>query len=282
MKMLNSLLFSFLFSIFSYSSGDSLNPIILPPKGPVDQAWEFEKIPSWSDEFDYEGLPDPKKWGYDIGGNGWGNNELQYYTKGLENAQVGKGVLKITAIKENKDGKEYTSARLVSSKKGDFRYGRFEVKAKLPTGRGTWPAVWMLPTDWVYGGWPRSGEIDIIEHVGYDQNKIHMSVHTQAYNHKIGTQKSSLKTVLGVSEDFHLYRVDWTPYAIRGYVDNVQLFEFINDGKGFETWPFDQKFHFLLNIAVGGDWGGAQGVDSGVFPQSMEVDYVRVYDMIEK
>jgi beta-glucanase (GH16 family) len=279
MKMFDLLILPFLFSMFSWSSGDSPRPIILPAKGPVDQAWEFEKAPSWVDEFDYEGLPDPTKWDYDIGGSGWGNNELQYYTKNLENAQVGEGVLKITVIKE---GKEYTSARLVSRKKGDFLYGRFEVKAKLPTGRGTWPAAWMLPTDWVYGDWPRSGEIDIIEHVGYDQDKVHMSVHTQAYNHKVSTQKTSSKTVPGVSEDFHLYRIDWTPYAIRGYVDNVQLFEFINDGKGIDSWPFDQKFHFLLNLAVGGDWGGAQGVDSSIFPQSMEVDYVRVYDMIGK
>lgn len=280
--MLHSLLLPFLFNLFYFSSGDSPTPIILQPKEPVDQAWEFEKDPSWADEFDYEGLPDSTKWGYDIGGSGWGNNELQYYTKELENARVGGGVLKITAIKEDKDGKEYTSARLVSRKKGDFLYGRFEVKAKLPTGKGTWPAAWMLPTDWVYGGWPRSGEIDIIEHVGYDQDKVHMSVHTHAYNHTIGTQKTSSKTVSGVSEDFHIYRIDWTPYAIRGYVDNVQLFEFINNGKGVDSWPFDQKFHFLLNLAVGGNWGGAQGVDPGVFPQTMEVDYVRVYAMIEK
>lgn len=277
--MLNLLLFPYLASLVFCFSSDSLKSITSLPKGSVDQAWEFEKVPSWADEFDYEGLPDPAKWDYDIGGSGWGNNELQYYTNNLENAQVGEGVLKITAIKEDK---EYTSARLVSRKKGDFLYGRFEIKAKLPTGRGTWPAVWMLSTDWVYGGWPRSGEIDIIEHVGYDQNKVHMSVHTQAYNHKIGTQKTSFKTVPGVSEDFHLYRLDWTPYSIKGYVDDVPLFEFINDGKGIDSWPFDQKFHILLNLAVGGDWGGAQGVDPSIFPQSMEVDYVRVYNMIEK
>ncbi len=278
--MLASLLLPFLFSLFSFV--DHPRPSILSQKGPVDKAREFEKVPSWADEFDYEGFPDTAKWDYDIGGSGWGNNELQYYTKELENARVGDGVLKITAIKKDKEGKEYTSTRLVSRKKGDFLYGRFEVKAKLPTGKGTWPAAWMLPTDWVYGGWPRSGEIDIIEHVGYDQDNVHMSVHTQSYNHTIGTQKTSSKLVPGVSEDFHLYRIDWTPYAIRGYVDDVHLFEFINDGNGIDSWPFDQKFHFLLNLAVGGNWGGAQGVDPSVFPQTMEVDYVRVYDMIEK
>lgn len=280
--MLNLLLIHFLFTLFFGFGGDSPSPVIMQSKGPVDQAWQFEKTPSWADEFDYEGLPDPAKWDYDVGGNGWGNNELQYYTKNIENAQVREGVLKITAIKEPKESKEYTSARLVSRNKGDFLYGRFEVKAKLPTGRGTWPAVWMLPTDWVYGGWPRSGEIDIIEHVGFDQDEVHMSVHTQAYNHTIGTQKTSSKTVSGVSADFHLYRIDWTPYAIRGYVDNIKLFEYINDGKGIDSWPFDQKFYFLLNLAVGGNWGGAQGVDPSVFPKTMEVDYVRVYNMIEK
>ena len=281
--MFNLIILPFLFSLFACSDSGTIDSvIIIPPKGSVDLAWDFEKVPSWADEFDQEGLPDPKKWDYDLGGSGWGNNELQFYTKSAKNAQVANGVLRITAIKENKEGKEYTSARLVSRGKGDFLYGRFEIKAKLPTGKGTWPALWMLPTDWAYGDWPRSGEIDIIEHVGYDQNKVHMSVHTEAYNHKIGTQKTSFKTVPGVSEDFHLYRLDWTPYAIRGYVDNVKLFEFINDGKGIDSWPFDKRFHFLINLAVGGDWGGAQGVDPTVFPKTMEVDYVRVYKMIEK
>lgn len=280
--MLNLIVLPFIVSLLACSSEGSLTPIILPPRPPVDKEWTFEKEPFWVDEFDYSGAPDPNKWDYDIGGSGWGNNELQFYTKELKNAKVEDGVLKITAIKEDKDGKEYTSTRLVSRKKGDFLYGRIEVKAKLPSGKGTWPAAWMLPTDWLYGDWPRSGEIDIIEHVGYDQNRVHMSVHTQAYNHTIGTQKTSSKLVSGVSEGFHLYRIDWTPNAIKGYVDNVPLFEFVNDGKGIDSWPFDQKFHILLNVAVGGDWGGAQGVDPTVFPQTMEVDYVRVYNMIQE
>lgn len=281
--MFNLFILPLVFSLFGCSQSSNTDPAIsIPPKGSVDRAWEFESVPSWSDEFDEAGLPDPKKWDYDMGGSGWGNNELQYYTNDLKNAQVVGGVLKITAIKEKKEGKEFTSSRLVSRGKGDFLYGRFEIKAKLPTGRGTWPALWMLPTDWAYGDWPRSGEVDIIEHVGYDQDRVHMSVHTEAYNHIIGTQKTNSKMVSSVSEDFHIYRLDWTPYAIRGYVDNVKLFEFINDGTGVNSWPFDKRFHFLINLAVGGDWGGAQGVDSTIFPKSMEVDYVRVYPMIEK
>lgn len=260
---------------------DPAPPPYIPPT-PVDKGWTFETTPVWADEFNYTGLPDNTKWGYDTGGDGWGNNELQYYTNREENAAVGNGLLTITAKKETYQNRNYTSARLVSKGKGDFLYGRFEVKAKLPKGKGTWPAIWMLPTDWAYGGWPKSGEIDIMEHVGYDPNMVHISVHTEAYNHSINTQKTSKRTVDKAMEEFHLYRVDWTPYAIRGYIDDQLLFTFVNEEKGSATWPFDKKFHFLLNIAVGGNWGGAQGVDDSVFPAKMEIDYVRVYKMNEK
>jgi beta-glucanase (GH16 family) len=271
------------FTMFScFSAKEETKPFISQPKAPQDLNWQFENTPVWSDEFDYTGQPNPNKWGYDIGGTGWGNNELQYYTDRPGNASVSEGTLKITALKENVEGKAYSSARLVSKNKGDFLYGRFEFRAKLPTGVGTWPAIWMLPTDWAYGGWPKSGEIDVMEHVGYDQNKVHITVHTEAYNHSKNTQKGKTRIVETASTAFHLYRVDWTPYAIRGYIDNIPVFEFINEGKGADVWPFDKRFHLLLNIAVGGNWGGAQGVDPSVYPQSMEVDYVRVYKMIEK
>lgn len=275
---------SLLFSFSSCSGQEAPKPVITVPKPqpPVDKNWAFETEPIWVDEFNYTGKPDPAKWGYDIGGNGWGNNELQYYTDDAENASVANGILKITAIKENKEGKNYTSARLISKDKGDFLYGRIEIKAKLPTGKGTWPALWMLPTDWAYGGWPKSGEIDIMEHVGYDQNNVIITVHTENYNHKIGTQKSGSKVIPTASTDFHLYRVDWTPYAIKGFIDDQLVFTFVNDGKGYASWPFDKRFHLLMNLAVGGDWGGAQGVDPSVYPQSLDVDYVRVYKMIEK
>lgn len=268
--------------IAACNSSESDKPKIpITPRVPVDNKWTFETTPVWGDEFEYEGKPDPAKWGYDIGGHGWGNNELQYYTDDLKNAYVADGKLIITAIREPVEGREYSSARVISKNKGDFLYGRFEFKAKLPTGKGTWPALWMLPTDWAYGGWPKSGEIDIMEHVGFDQDRIHITVHTEAYNHTLGTQVGQNKIVPGVSTDFHLYRVDWTPYAIRGYIDDEKLFEFLNNGNGYPSWPFDKRFHFLINIAVGGNWGGAQGVDTEIWPQSMEVDYVRVYKMIE-
>lgn len=257
-------------------------PDIPSPLFPGPEKYTFASTPSWADEFNYDGLPDETKWGYDIGADGWGNNEQQYYTeKRLENVHVGGGLLTVTAIREPYKGSAYTSARLVSRGKADFRYGRFEVKAKLPSGVGTWPAIWLLPTDWAYGGWPASGEIDILEHVGHDPDVVHISVHTDAYNHVNGTQKTANKRIENATADFHVYRVDWTPTYIRGYVDDVQIFTFANEGTGFRAWPFDKNFHWLINIAVGGNWGGLQGVDEMAFPAQLEVDYVRVYDLIE-
>ena len=276
-----SLIFSFVILLATSCSKKKGEGGVLTPQPPVDKNWAFETTPVWQDEFDYTGLPATAKWGYDVGGHGWGNNELQFYTERLENAKVENGNLVITAIKENYQGKNYTSARLISKNKGDWLYGRIEVRAKLPTGRGTWPAIWMLPTDWAYGGWPNSGEIDIMEHVGYDVNNVLFSIHTKNYNHSIGTQRSGSLHIPTATTEFHLYRVDWTPYAVRGYFDNQLVFTFVNDGKGYATWPFDKKFHILLNLAVGGNWGGAQGVDETIWPKSLEIDYVRVYKMIE-
>lgn len=268
----------------SCSSKKEDEAIILPPK-PVeiaDKQWAFEPTATWVDEFDYTGLPESSKWDYDLGGSGWGNNEKQYYTNSLSNVSVADGKLTITAKKESMNGMAYTSTRLVTRNKMDALYGRFEIKAKLPSGRGTWPAIWMLPTDRAYGDWPKSGEIDIMEHVGYDQNVVHFTTHTEAYYFKINTQKSSTKLIPDASTAFHIYRVDWTPYAVRGYYDNVMVFEFVNEGKGYKVWPFDKRFHLLLNVAVGGDWGGAQGIDDTIFPQKLEVDYVKYFKMIEK
>lgn len=251
---------------------------------PQPAEYTFSKTPSWADEFNYEGLPDPSKWSYDTGSpyNGWGNNELQYYTDARkENVTVSGGTLKITARKEKMEGLEYTSTRLVSRGKGDFLYGRFEVRAKAASGRGTWPAVWMLPTDRAYGDWPNSGEIDILEHVGYDPDVVHISVHTKDYHHSIGTQKTATRKFENVMTDFQLYRIDWTPDYINGYVNDVRIFSFPNEKRGFTAWPFDKKFHWLINLAVGGNWGGQQGIDDEAFPALFEVDYVRVYDLIQ-
>jgi beta-glucanase (GH16 family) len=238
----------------------------------------------WADEFDKDGLPDAKKWGYDLGGNGWGNQELQNYTQELENAEVKNGLLRITALKKTLNYNLYTSARLVSKQKGDFLYGRVEVKARLPKGVGTWPAIWMLPTEQVYGGqyWPDNGEIDIMEHVGFDQNIVHGNIHTKAFNHAIGTNKGNKVEVSNASESFNVYAINWLPDKIVFEINGKEYFTFTNYGNGrWEEWPFDKRFHVILNIAVGGAWGGQKGVDETVFPQTMEVDYVKVFGIKE-
>lgn len=242
-----------------------------PP--PVTYDWNFESSPIWVDEFNTDGAPDATKWSYDVGGNGWGNSELQYYTDG-SNASVSNGTLTIVA-KKVEFSNTYTSARMVTKNKADWLYGRVEVKTKLPKGRGTWPAIWMLPTDNEYGGWPNSGEIDIMEHVGFDLNNVHFTLHAKAFYGANG--KGVARNIPGATDDFHIYRLDWAPYGIRGYFDNEKVFEYLNTGAGSATWPYDKKFHMLLNIAVGGTWGGAQGVDDTIFPATMEIDYVRVY-----
>lgn len=234
----------------------------------------------WSDEFDYEGLPDSAQWSYDTEGNAWqwGNEEEQYYTsRRLANAEVKDGKLFITAIRENYKDRNYTSARLITKEKGDWLYGKVEVCAKLPEGRGLWPAIWMLPTDWEYGGWPASGEIDIMENVGYMPDTILASSHTKTYNHKIGTQRSDTIVVPTCYDEFHLYQLEWEPEQYKVFVDGEHFFTFKNEGTGADEWPYDKRFHLLLNVAVGGTWGGTKGIDTEIFPRSMEVDYVRVY-----
>lgn len=242
----------------------------------------FQKL-VWSDEFNGTGLPDASKWGYDTAMGcpkicGWGNNELQYYThKNTRNVRQENGMLIVEAHKEKMGEAQYTSARIVTKNKGDWKYGRIEVRAKLPAGRGMWPAIWMLPTDAKYGGWPHSGEIDIMENVGYWPDSVLATVHTNAFNGMKGTQKTKGLNFKDLSTAFHVYSIEWDAIKIRFYVDEQLCNEFKNTGKGKDEWPFDQRFHLLLNIAVGGNWGGAKGVDDSIFPQKMVVDYVRVY-----
>ena len=234
----------------------------------------------WSDEFEYEGLPDENKWNYDMAGNsdGWGNNELQFYTEErFANVFVDGERLIITARKETWNHFNYTSARLTTKEKGDWLNGRIEVRAKVPGGRGIWPAIWMLPTDWEYGGWPESGEIDIMEHVGYEPDSIHTTVHTEAFNHTKGTQVGKATYVPDCEDAFYIYAIEWDQKKIDFFIDDEKVFTFKNSGKGREEWPFDKRFHLILNVAVGGDWGGRHGVDDSIFPAKMIVDYVRVY-----
>ncbi len=264
------LCFSFLFIFISCKENIASNP-----QDPDSTNWTLV----WSDEFEYTGSPDSTKWGYDIGGNGWGNNELQYYTSELLNARVENGKMIIEARRHQGSQPEYSSARVVSRTKGDWTYGKFEIRAKLPSGRGTWPAIWMLPTQWNYGngGWPDNGEIDIMEHVGFNPGVVHASTHCHTYNWPNNTQKTATINISDAQDTFHSYTLIWTPEKMEAYVDDVKYFTSENDGSGWEGWPFNKNFHLILNIAVGGNWGGQQGIDTSIFPQKMEIEYVRVY-----
>jgi len=234
----------------------------------------------WQDEFNYSGLPDSTKWGYDTEGNeaGWGNNEAQFYTEANEkNAWVKDGVLNITAIREDFGGKEYSSARLMS--KADWKYGKIEVNAKLPAGRGTWSAIWAMPGGWTFhdGNWPDVGEIDIMEHVGHNLGVIHASAHSKDYQWQKNTQQTAVISVPEVSEEFHSYILEWTPDVMNIFVDDSLYFQYENEGLGESKWPYDKPFYLIMNVAVGGAWGDDEGIDEEAFPQTMEVDYVRVY-----
>lgn len=228
----------------------------------------------WSDEFDVDGAPDPEKWDYSIGGNGWGNAELQNYTNKRENSIVRKGKVEIRAVN---NGGLWTSARLKTQYLAGWKYGYIEVRAKLPEGVGTWPAIWMLPVGDIYGGWPRSGEIDIVEHVGFDQDKIHTTVHTSAYNHKINTQRGANAVVKGVSASFHVYGLEWNSEYLQWYVDGEPFFRFDNEHKTIAEWPFDIPYYLIMNVAIGGSWGAQQGIDKKMKEAVMTIDYVRVY-----
>lgn len=234
----------------------------------------------WADEFDYEGGPDQEKWSYETGAGGWGNNELQNYTKG-DNVTVGDGVMTIE-LRAEENG-QYTSTRLVSRSKGDWTYCKVEASLKLPSGLGTWPAFWMMPTASAYGAWPRSGEIDIMEHVGYDQDVIVETVHTEKYHGGQGKGKSF--PTEGVSEEFHTYGVEWLPDRMIFSIDGEEKFTYdpfdYSQRPTSELWPFDRDFYLIFNLAFGGDWGGARGTDDSYFPVEYVVDYVRVYQSRE-
>jgi beta-glucanase (GH16 family) len=256
-------------------------------KQPVVNEWDKEGWTLvWNDEFDGPAL-NLEKWSYEIGGHGWGNNELQYYSDDDSTAfiQDGKLVIRADLVPQGTGSSDnlryFSSARLRTSGKGDWRYGRIEVKAKLALGQGIWPAIWMLPTDWMYGGWPESGEIDIMEHVGYDPGRVHGSIHTGSYNHKINTQRGGSKLLDKISSKFYVYAIEWYEDRIDFLIDDSKYFSFQNDGKNdFNTWPFNQRFHLLINIAVGGDWPGSPD-ETTQFPTEMELEYVRVYEKIQ-
>ena len=229
----------------------------------------------FSDEFEASGALDATRWGYEIGYVR--NDEKQYYTSRLENVRAEGGMLVIEGRKESYQRYGYTSASVNTLGRFALRYGRVEVRAKLPSGRGTWPAIWMLGTNIARAGWPACGEIDIMENVGFDPLRIHASVHTAAYNHTIGTQKTASRLVPDPAADFHVYAMEWFPDRIEAFVDGARYFTFRNEGTGSRGWPFDEPQYLLINLALGGAWGGQQGLDDSRFPHRYLVDYVRIY-----
>jgi beta-glucanase (GH16 family) len=253
----------------------------------------------WADEFEYSGKPESSKWNFE---NGFiRNNEKQYYTNSLKNARVEKGYLIIEARKEkianakynSNDFKDkswlqyiakidtahYTSASLTTKDLAEWTYGKIEIKAKLPRGVGQWPAIWMLGANIEEVGWPKCGEIDIMEHVGFDKDSIFGTIHTQAYNHMIGTQRGKKIFIDNPYDSFHIYSIEWTPEKIDFLLDGIVYNHIVNEHKSTDEWPFDQPFHLKLNIAIGGGFGGQKGIDDSVFPQQMLVDYVRIYQL---
>lgn len=223
----------------------------------------------WSDEFNTAGAPDPSKWGYDIGAGGWGNSELQYYTNRVDNVLVSNGTLKIIAKKEAYSGSNYTSARLLSKGKFSFQYGKVEVSAKLPAGAGSWPAIWMLGDNFATAGWPTCGEIDIMEQKGSDMNRIYSTLHYLGHSGSGGIGSSFL--INNVTTEFHKYGLIWSSTSLQFLVDDVVYYTFLNSS----SLPFNQNFFMILNLAMGGNFGGT--VDPAFSSALMEVDYVRVY-----
>lgn len=232
----------------------------------------------WQDNFDKDGLPDSKVWSYEVGHIR--NREAQYYTKErLENARLENGSLIIEARKDNWNGNEITSASLHTYGKKSMLYGKIEVRAKLPMGKGTWPAIWMLGNSIKEGSrWPACGEIDIMENVGYDPDVIHANIHTKAYNHSIGTGKGDKITIEKPYEDFHVYAVEWFESEMRFFVDDTLYFTYKKEATSNDVWPFDKPHYLIINLAIGGGWGGQKGIAEDLLPQKYYIDYVKVYE----
>lgn len=224
----------------------------------------------WNDEFD--GTELSSDWTFEVAGPGFVNNELQNYVKGNDVAEVSNGTLKINLYK---DGNDIKSARIYAKRNQGWKYGYIEASIKLPEGKGTWPAFWMMPVN--FTSWPGDGEIDIMESVGYDPNVVVSTIHCNKYNNG-GTAIESARTSVATAYlEFHKYALEWTADKMVFYVDGKQLLTYNNDGTGKDAWPFDSPFYVILNLAWGGSWGGLQGVDESCLPATMEVDYVRVF-----
>lgn len=234
--------------------------------------------PVWADEFNGNTY-DSAIWSPQIAGGGFGNNELQYYTGLKKNIFTRDGNLVLKTYKELYQNHGYTSGKLWSKDKKFIKYGRVEARFKLPKGRGTWPAIWMMPQSSVYGEWPHSGEIDMMEFVGYDAGKVYGAVHRSTKWGNNGSEGNA--SIVETADNFHIIRIDWEPGYIKWYLDGQLFYRYNNAFTGSAQWPFDQEFYVILNFAVGGSWGGAQGIDDNIWPQEFLIDYVRVYQKSE-
>lgn len=249
----------------------------------IDDEKEQMTPPIFSDDFTQGSALDGNKWQIITGDGcpglcGFGNNEKQTYTDKSQNLRIEDGILTIQAHAADKKGDKFTSAKIITRFKQYFLYGKISVKARLPKGVGTWPAIWMLPDENKYGGWPGSGEIDIMEHVGFDAGVIHGTIHTKSYNHKIGTHKGKQQQVADADRAFHIYSLNWTPDKLEWFIDDKLYYSIERQEKDTaDEWPFDHPYHLILNLAVGGDWGGSKGIDVNAFPTQFEIDWVKVW-----
>ncbi len=270
------ILFSVITGLGSFSACSKAKNSPLSPTGDNTNRKQYKLV--WQDNFDGTNL-DTTKWNYDLGAGGWGNNEWENYTN--QNAIVNNGVLSIVAklAGPGQHAGDYTSSRINTAGKEEFLYGRIEVRAKLPGGRGTWPAFWMLGSDIGSVGWPACGELDIMENVGYDPYWIQASIHTpSSYGNTVNTGRFE---VPDCDTAFHVYGMTWTSSKIEFYVDDPSKPYYTYDPavKTLNNWPFNKPCFIILNLAIGGNWGGAKGVDDSVFPQIYKIDWVRVYSL---
>ena len=248
-------------------------PVVVQPEA-ASPALNYALV--WSDEFDAPGLPDPVKWDYETGPR-LRNDEAGHYTRRPENVRVRNGNLVIEARREEFEGSAYTSGSLTTRTTFPFVYGRVEIRAKLPRGRGIWPALWLLGWHNEKAWWPETGEIDMMEYVGFDPGRLFFTIHTLDNNQ---AKKNPIQASLPVSalyDDYHLYRLDWTAKAVTLYFDGNQVLTYGKTSDKMASWPFANPMYLLMNVAVGGNWGGMKGIDDTIFPQRLLVDYVRVY-----
>ncbi|HEY8279034.1 MAG TPA: glycoside hydrolase family 16 protein [Bdellovibrionota bacterium] len=255
------------------------DPSLTPCVEEMNKVAKWELV--WGDDFKYQGKPDPKLWKYETGGWGWFNNELQNYTDRIENSYSDNGKLVIKAIHEKSVDKDnnhntFTSAKLNSQE--HFVYGRYEFRARIPIQNGTWPAAWLFPEKHIYGKnfWPDNGEIDVMEAVGHMPCTIGKAAHSDFYRVEYNNQRTTRQKVDDCDTNFHTYAVEWYPSHLDFYIDDKKV-QTVKREEGWQKWPFDQEFHIKLNLAVGGNWGGAKGVDEAAFPAQLEFEHVKVF-----